>query len=285
MTHQLRRWSVTVSTASKSVVIAFFVTAATPSIRAADISGLGNDSAASRTKAATVCAACHGVNGVSVADHIPNLAGQKSAYLSSQLAALKQSTRKSDIMNVIAATLTDDEITQLAAHYSSLTNASAQTKSSLLPNIAKTRVSFPENYKTAFTRYLVDNVAEDKQVKHYYANAAAVDAARTGQPLPDGSMIIVEIYSAKLDESKKPVVGADDYYVADQLRSYATMASGKGWGNLLPDALRNGDWNYAVFSPKRALIKNVNQAECLACHLPAKETSYVFTAKQIQRSK
>ena len=37
-----------------------------------------------------VCGACHGVNGVSVADNIPNLAGQRVAYLEAQLRALNR---------------------------------------------------------------------------------------------------------------------------------------------------------------------------------------------------
>jgi hypothetical protein len=42
------------------------------------------DLAAGKARAESACAACHGVNGVSVSDTIPNLAGQKSAYLQSQ---------------------------------------------------------------------------------------------------------------------------------------------------------------------------------------------------------
>jgi cytochrome c553 len=240
---------------------------------------------ATAQKAATVCAACHGANGISVADHIPNLAGQRASYLSSQLAAFKQGARKSDIMNVMAATLSEDEMAQLATHFSSQSSAASQTKSSLLANVAATRANLPENYKTTFTRYLVDNVVEDKQVKHYYANQTAVNAARAGQRLPDRSVIVVEIYSAKLDERKNPVMGGDGFYVADQLRSYATMASGAGWGDQIPEALRNGSWNYAIFSPQRTLITQANQAECLACHLPAKESSYVFTLKAMQGAK
>ena len=37
------------------------------------------DAAAGKAKVDVVCAACHGANGVSVADAIPNLAGQKAA--------------------------------------------------------------------------------------------------------------------------------------------------------------------------------------------------------------
>ena len=64
------------------------------------------DADAGRAKAAQVCAACHGANGISVGDAIPNLAGQKPRYLESQLAALKDGRRKHEVMNAIAAQLT-----------------------------------------------------------------------------------------------------------------------------------------------------------------------------------
>src|SRR5262245_45433510 len=50
------------------------ITAASGALAAADLG-------AGKAKAEAVCSACHGLNGVSVTDAIPNLAGQKAAYL------------------------------------------------------------------------------------------------------------------------------------------------------------------------------------------------------------
>ena len=75
------------------------------------------DLAAGKARAEAVCAACHGANGVSVTDTIPNLAGQKSAYLQSQLRALKDGTRKNAIMGAIAAQLSAEDIVNVAAHF------------------------------------------------------------------------------------------------------------------------------------------------------------------------
>ena len=69
---------------------------------------------------ATVCAGCHGPNGVSAADSFPNLAGQKAGYLTSALKAYREGTRKAPIMNNLAANLTDADIDNLAAHFSGL---------------------------------------------------------------------------------------------------------------------------------------------------------------------
>ena len=65
---------------------------------------------AGKELAATVCAACHGANGVSVSDAMPNLAAQRAAYIEAQLKVYKDGTRKppgatshTDIMNAIPA--------------------------------------------------------------------------------------------------------------------------------------------------------------------------------------
>src|SRR5207245_4002765 len=52
------------------------------------------DIEAGKTKVASVCAACHGANGQSVSDTIPNLAAQRAGYLEAQLKAFKDGTRK-----------------------------------------------------------------------------------------------------------------------------------------------------------------------------------------------
>ncbi len=108
---------------------------------------------AGKAKVQTVCAACHGVSGVSVSDRIPNLAAQKAAYLEAQLRALKDGSRKNAIMNAIAVQLSSDDIANVAAYFATQPGAPAAAKSDLLPNLAKTSVSFPENFKATFVKY------------------------------------------------------------------------------------------------------------------------------------
>ncbi len=77
------------------------------------------DAAAGKAKAG-MCAACHGANGVSAVPMYPNLAGQKEAYLVKQLKAFKAGTRKDPVMGPMAAPLSDDDMANLAAYFSSL---------------------------------------------------------------------------------------------------------------------------------------------------------------------
>jgi cytochrome c553 len=259
-----------------SVALAF-----APLAQAADIE-------AGKARVATVCAACHGANGVSVSDTIPNLAAQRAAYLETQLKAFKDGVRKAPnptspiaTMTAIATQLSATDMADVAAYFASLPGASGAAKSAQLPNVAKTGVTFPEGYKDTFTKYHTINFPATKQVRYYYANKVAVQAAKEGKTLPDGSYLLAEVYSAKLDAESKPVMGADGFYVADKQLLYTAMARGPSWGKDIPEMLRNENWNYAIFALDKTHRPGVNQAECLACHKPLDNVSYTFTLKQL----
>ena len=85
----------------------------------APIAAIAGDAAAGKAKSAT-CLACHGANGISTQPIYPNLAGQKEAYIAKQLKAFKAGDRKDPTMNAMVAPLTDADIANLAAYYSSL---------------------------------------------------------------------------------------------------------------------------------------------------------------------
>jgi len=249
------------------------------------------DIGAGKTRVETVCAACHGANGVSVSDTIPNLAGQRAAYIEAQLKAFKDGARKAPVptspiatMAAIANQLSAADMADVAAYFASLPGASGAAKSPQLPNVAKSNVTFPEGYKDTFTKYHTINFAATKQVRHYYANRPAAQAAKEGKPLPDGSYLLAEVYTAKLGLDGKPVVGADGFFVTDKQVAYTAMAREAGWGKDIPDLLRNENWNYAVFTMEKK-PRPVNQAECLACHKPLDNVSYTFTLKQLAGAK
>jgi cytochrome c553 len=252
------------------------ILAVIPAAQAADVE-------AGKAKVAAVCAACHGVNGVSVSDAIPNLAAQRAGYLEAQLKALKDGTRKNPMMNAIASQLSPADIADVAAYFASLPGAMTGAKSGLLPNVSRSHLGFPEGYKDAFVKYHTINFPATKQVRYYFANKAAVAAAKASKPLPDGAYLFVEVHAAKLDAGGKPVTGADGFFVAEKLIFYTAMAREAGWGREIPDMLRNEDWNYAVFTLDRKQRPGVNQAECLACHKPLGDVSYTFSLKQLSQ--
>jgi len=96
----------------KKLVITFI--AATLSFGA-----MAGDPAAGKAKSMT-CAGCHGINGISNNGMWPNLAGQKEPYLVSQLQQFRAGERKNAMMTAMAKGLSDADIANLSAYYSSL---------------------------------------------------------------------------------------------------------------------------------------------------------------------
>jgi len=77
------------------------------------------DIEAGRAKAVT-CFGCHGPQGIAFAPNFPNLAGQKEAYLNSAIQSYRNGKRNDPTMRAMVAALTDDDVTNLAAFFSSL---------------------------------------------------------------------------------------------------------------------------------------------------------------------
>jgi cytochrome c553 len=68
-----------------------------------------------------MCQGCHGIAGWRTAFpevyHVPKLSGQHAQYLASALLAYKSGARSHPSMRAIAASLSDQEIADLAAYY------------------------------------------------------------------------------------------------------------------------------------------------------------------------
>lgn len=73
---------------------------------------------AGRIMANTVCATCHGLNGLSpILNTYPKIAHQRPEYFESALRDYKSGARNNSIMKPFATMLTDQDIANLAAYY------------------------------------------------------------------------------------------------------------------------------------------------------------------------
>lgn len=78
-------------------------------------------------KASQTCVACHGVDGIGILPEYPNLSGQKADYLENSLRGYRSGQRKNAVMGGMAAALSDQDIKELAAYYSSQSPALCST--------------------------------------------------------------------------------------------------------------------------------------------------------------
>lgn len=79
------------------------------------------DIEAGKSKAAEVCASCHGADGNSPAPNFPKIGGQYRTYLEKALKDYKNGSRKDPVMAGMAANLSAADIDNLAFYYSSQT--------------------------------------------------------------------------------------------------------------------------------------------------------------------
>ncbi|GAB4373203.1 MAG: hypothetical protein Kow00114_35100 [Kiloniellaceae bacterium] len=77
------------------------------------------DAAAGRQKAKK-CQTCHGIDGIAKIPIAPHIAGESQIYLETQLKAFRSGKREHEIMSVIAKDLSDADIADLSAWYSSV---------------------------------------------------------------------------------------------------------------------------------------------------------------------
>ena len=75
---------------------------------------------AGKKKAQEVCAACHNMDGISTITEYPKLAGQYPDYLAKALRDYKSGARKNPVMAGMAAGLSQKDIDDVSAYFSSL---------------------------------------------------------------------------------------------------------------------------------------------------------------------
>ena len=137
-------------------------------------------------------------------------------------------------------------------------------------------VKFPADYEKAVKYGVVSNPA-NKLYRELYTTQAAVDAAKAGKPIPNGTWIVMKSFKSKTDASGAPLKGPDGHFVKDELAGYAVMEKGAGWGKEYPDNLRNGEWEYQAFRADKTANPTANLTACFNCHKPQATQDFVFS--------
>ena len=99
----------------KSLVVLGLLLTATP-VSAEPVGDLSSGKLKSDSER---CQECHGADGISVSEKIPNHAGQQAAYLIKQLTDFQSGRRHHETMTVMAADLNDADRADIAAYFGS----------------------------------------------------------------------------------------------------------------------------------------------------------------------
>jgi hypothetical protein len=137
------------------------------------------------------------------------------------------------------------------------------------------KVAFPADYDKGVLFTTVDR-ADNKQYRELYTSAAALDAAKKGEPLPDGTVITLVQYAAKLDAQGNPEKDANGRFIKTNIIGYAVMEKRSGWGTEYPDNIRNGEWEYQASKADKTPNTGANLTACFNCHKPLDKQDFVF---------
>lgn len=123
------------------------------------------------------------------------------------------------------------------------------------------QVQFPKDYAMG-VHYATINRGSTRE--ELFTSQAAVDALKSGKPLPSGTVITMEDYRS------------------DVLYRYVVLEKRAGWGSQHPPELRTGEWEFQWFSPDRTVKAGENLDRCRSCHVSQASQDYVFTADRIR---
>ncbi|SPP65045.1 cytochrome P460 family protein [Nitrospira lenta] len=130
----------------------------------------------------------------------------------------------------------------------------------------------PADYKS-WPKFLTDiPKGEAKQVRDIYINPTGARAS-AGQNFPNGTVMVMEIYKAKMDGDKL-MTGMDGKPAKGDLAKVFVMGKEQGWGDKLPENLKNGDWAYAAYdATNKPLMEDFTK--CRACHTPVAQKDFI----------
>ena len=149
--------------------------------------------------------------------------------------------------------------------------ATAQQQPPPGPAPTEDRVGFPEGYPETYTVMFVLDRPDNKQVRVIYGNGAAV-SGKYGEPLPYGSIMVMETWSTKKDADGNVMLDASGRYERDALQGIFVQRKEPGFGEAY-GVQRSGEWEYVAFRPDRSYSNPPqNTNACASCHQDAGKT-------------
>lgn len=122
------------------------------------------------------------------------------------------------------------------------------------------RTTFPNlDQLVHYTTVKRGNVTE-----HIMTTPEAIEAARNGQPIPDGTHFVLVDYRE------------------GEVHRYFVMEKGKGWGADYDEDRRTGDWQFQWFKPDRTVNMAENTARCQSCHSARADRDFLYTFDRIR---
>jgi hypothetical protein len=174
----------------------------------------------------------------------------------------------------VAAALAGSTVTLMLAN--GVASREGVTQASVVDATGNLRV--PENYRTRYQSLgswaiAADSGRSSKEMHGVYASPGAIDAYRAAGHFPDGTVLVKEVFGTSTTGMTTGTV------------SHATEL--KGWFVMVRDsrntrqgnALWGDGWGWSWFDadePSKTTSTNY-KTDCQGCHLPARESDWIYT--------
>jgi len=138
-------------------------------------------------------------------------------------------------------------------------------------------IPFPAGFERDFLRYAIVDNPDRRIVRFLYVNREAYEAARPGEALPYGTILVMADRWARRDAAGAAVTDAAGRLIAEaDIIAVAVQRKERGWGEGYGPDRRNGAWEYAAFTPAGER-RNIRLDGCFSCHLQARAAEdYTF---------
>lgn len=143
-------------------------------------------------------------------------------------------------------------------------------------------LDLPKDYRQTMSLYFTgDRYLAEEQTIRLYANDVALAGAKAGGALPDGSVLVAEIYAAMKSDDGEVIESGLGRRLPGAFKAIALMERKAGWDEQYPDELKVGDWEFEVFS---AAGKNLGKdtTACRECHHPLADTDFLWSLEHLR---
>ena len=152
------------------------------------------------------------------------------------------------------------------------------------------KVVFPEAYAKGVLYWTQDrpntNNPAATQIREYYTSAAAIAAAKSGAPMPNGTVITVVQYGVQMDAQGQPAKDANGRLIkTSEIRGYTAMEKRTGWGAQYAAEKRNGEWEYQAFRADRTPNAMADLNTCFTCHKKVESVDFLYSVDQMKAAR
>jgi hypothetical protein len=141
-------------------------------------------------------------------------------------------------------------------------------------------VQYPANYRDEFEQYItVDR--KDAVVRHIFVSPQALESLRQTRRIPDGTIIVIEAYSAQVDENGDPLRDDQGHFLPGEVLDMVHVAQKRAdWQAAdFPSAARAGQWNFGSFEFGSGAPFDEDLNACFNCHQATPNSDFLYTGQ------